>query len=77
MLHVALPTVPRAVDGSNGGLTNLYLYRVESPVVNWLYANEYARSLIGCMQMSSYWGPELQWDKYSGINGRGGGALPY
>ena len=40
VLHVALPTAPRAVDGSKGGLTNLYL-GLNHP--RW----------IGCMQMST------------------------
>ena len=40
VLHVALPTAPRAVDGSKGGLTNLYL-GLNHP---WW---------IGCMQMST------------------------
>ena len=61
VLHVALPTAPRAVDGSKGGLTNLYL-GLNHP--RW----------IGCMQMSTrgLWlavckwvrtGVLLQWDK--------------
>ena len=40
VLHVALPTAPRAVDGSKGGLTNLYL-GLNHP--RW----------IGCMQLST------------------------
>ena len=71
VLRVALPTAPRAVDGSKGGLTNLYL-GLNHP--RW----------IGCMQMSTrgLWLAVCKWVRTgvrncSGINnlaGRGGGG---
>ena len=75
VLHVALPTALRAADGSKGGLTNIP--RVESPAVDWLYANEYARSLIGCMQMSSYTGVRNCSGKNNLAPGGGGGHFHY
>ena len=68
VLHVALPTAPRAVDGSNGGLTNLYL-GLNHP--RW----------IGCMQMSTrgLWLAVCKWVRTgvrncSGINNLAPGA---
>ena len=68
VLHVALPTAPRAVDGSKGGLTNLYL-GLNHP--RW----------IGCMQMSTrgLWLVVCKWVRTgvrncSGINNLAGRA---
>ena len=71
VLHVALPTAPRAVDGSKGGLTNLYLGLNHQ---RW----------IGCMQMSTrgLWLAVCKWVRTgvrncSGINNLapGGGGV--
>ena len=69
VLHVALPTAPRAVDGSKGGLTNLYL-GLNHP--RW----------IGCMQMSTrgLWLAVCKWVRTgvrncSGINNLAPGSL--
>ena len=68
VLHVVLPTSPRAVDGSKGGLTNLYL-GLNHP--RW----------IGCMQMSTrgLWLAVCKWVRTgvrncSGINNLAPGA---
>ena len=70
VLHVALPTAPRAVDGSKGGLTNLYL-GLNHP--RW----------IGCMQMSTrgLWLAVCKWVRTgvrncSGINNLAPGPGP-
>ena len=70
MLHVALPTAPRAVDGSKGGLTNLYL-GLNHP--RW----------IGCMQMSmrGLWLAVCKWVRTgvrncSGINNLASSSYP-